>query len=106
VPLNTRTRTNLFPVTTPRDIQRIGNQLLFSEVSRTSATGESGLFSRIVRSDLDGSNRFLIREVNRAFDPADHIAYFVLVPEPGALSLALVAAGAVVRRRRHAALSN
>jgi hypothetical protein len=99
VPLDSHQRHNLFPVTTPRDVQRYGNELLFSQVSTVSQSGQSGLYSRIVRSDLDGSNRVIVREVNRAIDPADHIAFYVYVPEPDACVLLLIAVAAFGARR-------
>lgn len=99
IPLQTSERHDLFEVTTPRDVQRYGDHLLFAEVSFTSLAGESGLYSRIVRSDLDGSNRFVVREVNRAVDPADHLALLAFVPEPTSLGHCVCMAMMIVAGR-------
>lgn len=85
-------RHNLFSAAAPRDVQRFADFLIYSDLASQSQSGEQGVWSRIVRSGLDGSNPVILREVNRWFQPADPIAFYIFVPEPSALLQLLAAA--------------
>jgi hypothetical protein len=96
------TRHNLFTANSTRDVQRFEDYLVYSDIFGTSQSGQSGIWSRIIRSNLDGSNKVVLREINRFQQPADPIALFVLVPEPSAQLLLMVAtvASLIIRYRR------
>jgi hypothetical protein len=76
---------DLFSAPASRDVQRYGDHLIYSDISVTNISGNRFIFSRIVRSDLDGSNQVVLREINRQFQPADPIAFFIFVPEPSSI---------------------
>ncbi len=95
-------RSTLFAAGAPRDIQRFQDFLIYSDSSDFSQAGVQGYWSRIMRSNLDGSNAVILREINRLNQPADPIALYILVPEPSTLIylvIGLIASASQVRRR-------
>ncbi|MCX5671081.1 MAG: hypothetical protein NTU94_07155 [Planctomycetota bacterium] len=80
-------------IRTPRDVQQFGDHLFYSDLKYISGDP----YSRIIRSDLDGSNAAVLYQVDRYVTPSDPIQ-LVIIPEPASLSLVALGALAALFR--------
>ncbi|MCK4625359.1 MAG: DUF5050 domain-containing protein [Phycisphaerae bacterium] len=91
--------TNINGADSPRDVQRFGDKLYYNDLRQEHSGPNQGIFSRLIQSDLDGSNAVVLYEVNRYEAPAGPIQ-IVVIPEPATLSLLAVGAVALLKRKR------
>lgn len=92
-------RHNLVAALNSRDVQRYGDYLIYAEWSFIGQTGGAGLFSRIVRSDLNGEHRVVLREVDLFAQGSDVGAILIYVPEPSTMSSSVLVLVGLYRLR-------
>jgi hypothetical protein len=82
-----------------RDMRVYGGHLYFPNIRSVAPDNSGPYFYQWVQSDLDGANRTVLYEVERALGPHDMIQ-FVVVPEPSAIILMLLSLTFLFRRRQ------
>ena len=86
-------------VGSPRDVQRYGDHLYYTDVVVAWEEGPISVYARVLRANLDGSDLFVLQQKDRYQTPSDPIQLAV-IPEPVTLSLLGLGVLALLRRRR------